>query len=174
LGTLIERVGELCFRGVEDLIHSLERKQLPMTNGVSYLPSNRPDVNQLKKKEVMDFAHLQRSKFIKLMVLVKWSEQAAKHMAKMIDMKVWALELAMQYELAADQIALLKRGLQEFKLRSPDMETALAVLSTGKVPWMPDVCVNELSFIDSMTNDNPDWFSSLTTAQSEENAEGAE
>jgi hypothetical protein len=150
LGTLIERVGELCHRGVEDLILSLEKKPVPMLNGNGPYSGNKPDVNQIKKKEIMDFVHLQRSKFIKLMVLVQWSGQAAKQMDQMIDLKAWAHDLDICYEDAANNIAMLKRNLKEFKLRSPDMETALAVLSTGKVPWMADVRVNVVTFTYSM------------------------
>lgn len=139
LGTLIERVCELCHRGMEDVVLSLEKRPLPLANGMVPYTGNKPDVNQLKKKELMDFANQQRTKFIKLMVLVQWSEQAAEQMDQMIDLKMWAQELDECYFNAAGDIAKLKRDLKPFKLQSPDMETALAVLSIGKVPWMSDI-----------------------------------
>ncbi|TID13997.1 MED14-domain-containing protein [Venturia nashicola] len=139
LGTLIERVAELCHRGVEDVVLSLEKRPLPMANGVPPYTGNKPDVNQQKKKELMETVNKHRTRFVKLMVLIQWSEQAGKQMGQMIDIKTWLHELQQCYDNAGKELAVMKRALQPLKIRSPDMETALAVLSTGKVPWMTDI-----------------------------------
>lgn len=139
LGTLIERVAELCHRGVEDMVLSLEKRPLPMATGMPLYTGNKPDVNQQKKKELMEVVNKHRTKFVKLMVLIQWSEQAAKQMGQMIDIKTWFQELQECYDNSAKELAVIKKGLQTLKIQSPDMETALAVLSTGKVPWMTDI-----------------------------------
>ncbi|KAE9988176.1 hypothetical protein EG328_000132 [Venturia inaequalis] len=139
LGTLIERVAELCHRGVEDVILSLEKRPLPVANGIPPYTGNKPDVNQQKKKELMEIVNKHRTRFVKLMVLIQWSEQAGKQMGQMIDIKTWLHELQQCYDNAGKELAVMKRALQPLKIRSPDMETALAVLSTGKVPWMTDI-----------------------------------
>lgn len=175
LGTLIERVSQLCHRGIEDLIDSLGEKSVQMVNGVGSHGVNGTgrDANQIKKKKIMDFVHLQRSKFIKLMVLVKWSEQAAKEMDQMIDLKAYAHELDVCYENAANEIGIFKRNLNNFKLRSPDMETALAVLSTGKVPWLTDVRSDIVKRLYLIAHRFTVRLSSVATAQSKTNAKGA-
>jgi hypothetical protein len=177
LGTLIERVGQLCYRGIEDLVDSLAKKPVQMANGIGGHAvngsGNKADANQIKKKEIMDFVHLHRSKFIKLSVLVKWSEQAAKQMDQMIDLKAWAHDLDVCYEEAANEIGVFKRNLNNFKLRSPDMETALAVLSTGKVPWMADVRLDMVKLTYAITNRTTARLSSFTTAQSKADAKSA-
>ncbi|QDS71390.1 hypothetical protein FKW77_002900 [Venturia effusa] len=128
-----------CGLGVEDVVLSLEKRPLPMVNGMPPYTGNKPDVNQQKKKELMEIVNKHRTRFVKLMVLIQWSEQAAKQMGQMIDIKTWLQELQECYDNAATDLAVMKKDLQPLKIRSPDMETALAVLSTGKVPWMTDI-----------------------------------
>jgi mediator of RNA polymerase II transcription subunit 14 len=146
-GTLIGRVTQECFNGLSDVVNQLAEMQVPtsshLTNGASSHPTtngaeNNTPTNHRKKKMLLEWAHSQRQKLIKLLVLSQWSRHVD-DVSKMIDLIHWSNSEVHNYHDAADSLGRIKFETHNFKVRNPDMETALAVLSTGEVPWMPEV-----------------------------------
>ncbi|KAK1914961.1 hypothetical protein P3342_011890 [Pyrenophora teres f. teres] len=97
------------------------------------------EANKRKKLLLLQFAQEQRAKFIKLLVLTEWGKKAAKDLTRLIDLFRWASEQAQHMEAAdykLDRIKVLSNNARE---NSPDIATALEVLSSGKAPWMPSL-----------------------------------
>jgi len=151
LGELISRVTQECFNELGktlDKASQIQRVAQPthaLVNGISgHAGVNgvgiNPRMNQEKKKELLDFANTHREKFIKLMVLTDWSRKV-EDVRKMLDLGWWAEHQFCHYDNAKFMLADIHARLQGFKLRNPDIKTALEILSTGKASWMPDVRV---------------------------------
>ena len=149
LGDLISRVTQECFNELSktvDKTSQIQRGAQPthaLVNGVnSHAGVNGVGINsrtnQEKKKELLDFANTHREKFIKLMVLTDWSRKV-EDVRKMLDLGWWTEHQFCHYDNAKFMLADIHARLQGFKLRNPDIKTALEVLSTGKAPWMPEV-----------------------------------
>jgi mediator of RNA polymerase II transcription subunit 14 len=154
LGTLVERVSQECFNSLSEVVEELAaipvHSQTPMSNGIGNHAlvngvGNMTKENVRKKELMLEFAHQHRTRFIKLLVLSQWS-QHAKDMSQLIDLRVWFNKQIEQYESAAYELGFFKTAIHPFKLPSPDMQTALNVLSTGKVPWTPDVRFNTVKW----------------------------
>jgi mediator of RNA polymerase II transcription subunit 14 len=154
LGTLVERVTQECYNRLDLLLDQMAKLEVPtnaaLTNGASHHAAangvgSNTKANQEKKKLMLEFAMLERARFIKMLVLSQWSRNAD-DVSKMIDLRVWSMENFTAYDDAANRVGHIKFEGQHFKVRNPDMKTALAVLSTGKVPWMPDVRVATACF----------------------------
>ena len=152
LGELISRVTQECFNDLSktiDKTSQIQRGSQPthaLVNGISsHAGVNgvgvNPRTNQEKKKELLDFANTYREKFIKLMVLTDWSRKV-EDVHKMLDLGWWTEHQFCHYDNAKFMLADIHARLQAFKLRNPDIKTALEVLSTGKAPWMPEVSVS--------------------------------
>ncbi|KAF2400110.1 MED14-domain-containing protein [Trichodelitschia bisporula] len=143
LGKLIARVAQECFNDLHDVIEKLSEIPLqPMANGVGHGAvngvGNASHTNVLKKTMLMDFANRQREKFIKLLVLSQWSQQA-KDISQLIDLNAWCATQLQHFNECMDRLGQLKIDLHTFKLPGPDIKTALEVLSTGTASWMPSL-----------------------------------
>ena len=149
LGDLISRVTQDCFNELGKTLDKTSQIQRgaqsthALVNGVSSHTSINgvginSRMNQEKKKELLDFANTYREKFIKLMVLTDWSRKV-EDVCKMLDLGWWTEHQFCHYDNAKFMLADIHARLQGFKLRNPDIKTALEVLSTGKAPWMPEV-----------------------------------
>ncbi|KAF2429666.1 MED14-domain-containing protein [Tothia fuscella] len=147
LGQLIERVTQDCYGGLVEKIEQLAKMEIPaqpphLTNGagnhlgVNGIKDDNSQQNRQKKLQMLEFATAQRHKFIKLLVLSQWSRNVD-DVKKMINLIKWSKDQFDSYHDAADGIARIKFETYNFKVQNPDMETALSVLSQGKVPWMP-------------------------------------
>ncbi|EFQ91560.1 hypothetical protein CFE70_009184 [Pyrenophora teres f. teres 0-1] len=117
----------------------------PTTNGsfanglIAANSQGNAEANKRKKLLLLQFAQEQRAKFIKLLVLTEWGKKAAKDLTRLIDLFRWASEQAQHMEAAdykLDRIKVLSNNARE---NSPDIATALEVLSSGKAPWMPSL-----------------------------------
>jgi mediator of RNA polymerase II transcription subunit 14 len=147
LGTLIERIAQECYNGLDKVLGQMADIDVPtgapLTNGAGHHAivngvGNNSLSNQRKKKLMLEFASNHRTRFIKMLVLSQWSRNVD-DVSKMIDLMFWTRSNFDAYLEAANSVGRLKFETHHFKVRNPDMETALAVLSTGDVPWMPDV-----------------------------------
>jgi mediator of RNA polymerase II transcription subunit 14 len=156
LGELISRVTQECFNELGktlDKTSQIQRGAQPthtLVNGIgSHAGVNGVGINsrtnQEKKKELLDFANTYREKFIKLMVLTDWSRRV-EDVRKMLDLGWWTEHQFCHYDNAKFMLADIHARLQGFKLRNPDIKTALEVLSTGKAPWMPEVSVSQYDY----------------------------
>lgn len=149
LSKLITRLVQDTFNGLTDVINDLSEMQVSQLNnhaGGSHLNnhvngnghSNIPQGSSMKKLRLLNFAQDRRAQFIKTLVLSQWSRQA-EDVGKVIDLKVWLDGQTRIFDDATLWMGELKRTLAPFKMPSPDLKTALEVLSSGKASWLPDV-----------------------------------
>lgn len=149
LSKLITRLVQETFNGLTDVINDLSEMQVTQLNnhaGGSHFNnhmngnghSNTSHGNSMKKLRLLNFAQDRRAQFIKTLVLSQWSRQA-EEVGKVIDLKVWLDGQTRIFDDATLWMGELKRTLAPFKMPSPDLKTALEVLSSGKASWLPDV-----------------------------------
>jgi mediator of RNA polymerase II transcription subunit 14 len=153
LGTLIERVLQHSFGDLTALIDTWSQKPVLlvdnnagmngsshlMTNGSTHAPTIHIRNNHDKRLAWLDWAMSNREKYIKLMVISQWAKANNESIQVLIDMKQWSDSQDQGYYDTAVRIGELKRNLFPFRLRNPDIKTALEVLATGKDSRMPDV-----------------------------------
>lgn len=151
LSRIITRLTQETFNSLTSLID--EMADLPVSHPNQNTPFNHfdPHVNgngidhnsetNIRKKQLLfEFARDRRAQFIKLLVLLDWSRQADA-ISKVIDIKVWLDGKRKVYDDATLWMGELKRLLGPLRMSNPDLKTALAALSLGKAPWLPDVRV---------------------------------
>ena len=149
LSKLITRLVQETFNGLTDVINEVSEMQITQLNnhaGGSHLNnhingnghSSASQGSASKKQRLLNFAQDRRAQFIKTLVLSQWSRQA-EAVGKVIDLKVWLDGQTRILDDATLWMGELKRTLYSFKMPSPDLKTALEVLSTGKASWLPDV-----------------------------------
>lgn len=146
-GKLVDRVAQetnVSLGEVLDKMSNLQISPAPAMNGINGHMTNgsapQSKENEEKKTLMLNWAWGEREKFIKLLVLSKWSRNCD-DVSKMIDLNMWLTEQMAHYEEAPKWIGQLKLNMEPAKAPNPDLRTALEVLSTGKTPWMPDVCL---------------------------------
>lgn len=148
LSKLITRLVQESFNDLTEVINDMSAMQIPQqtqqvnSNYLNHVNGNvtgaSSQTNVQKKLRLLNFAQDRRAQFIKLLVLSQWSRQAG-DVSKAIDLKVWLDRQKGLYEDAGGWMGELKRNLGPAKMPSPDLRTALEVLSTGKASWLPDV-----------------------------------
>ncbi|KAJ5214803.1 hypothetical protein N7468_010482 [Penicillium chermesinum] len=107
-----------------------------LINGKS--PGNQSTENIRKKLRILDFAHVKRAEFIKLLVLSQWSRQAAE-VSRLIDIQGFIRSRHQAYAAAVQVVGEMKRDLVRAQVANPDLKTALEVLSKGRVDALPDL-----------------------------------
>ncbi|KAF2144483.1 uncharacterized protein K452DRAFT_222960 [Aplosporella prunicola CBS 121167] len=146
-GKLVGRVAQETGNGFGELLDRMAQLQItptnPMINGVNgHNMTNGAGTssatNDEKKSLMLNWAWGEREKYVKLLVLSKWSRQA-EEVSRMIDLQGWMHAQLDNYTNASLLMGQLKINTQTMKAPNPDLNTALEVLSTGKVPWMPDL-----------------------------------
>ncbi|KAL1630941.1 mediator complex subunit [Neofusicoccum ribis] len=144
-GKLIERVAQETNVTLAELLDKMGNLQIspaPAMNGMNGHMTNgstpQSRENEEKKMLMLNWAWGEREKFIKLLVLSKWSRNCD-DVSKMIDLNAWLTEQMNHYEEAPKWMGQLKLNMEPAKAPNPDLKTALEVLSTGKAPWMPDL-----------------------------------
>jgi mediator of RNA polymerase II transcription subunit 14 len=145
LSTLLKRMAEKTHNALTNKI--LELAQMPVPNSALNVgPSGITEVDDLspenlaKKKSLLDFAQSTHADWVKALVITNWSRRS-EDVSKTIDLKVYMDQQKSLYDMAIHEMAEMKRGLAQARLPNPDLKTALQVLSTGKAPWMPEVCL---------------------------------
>ena len=142
LAELVKRQVQDTFNGLEEVInrmadmHTSPNHNVPHLNGASSHLSSQANIQ--KKDILWEFAQETRARFIKCLVLSQWSRQA-NAVSSVIDLSNWIEGYKRQHNEAGAWTGELKRLLVPMKMPSPDLKTALEVLSTGKASWLPDV-----------------------------------
>lgn len=145
LSTLLAR---LSVRTHEDLkAKILQLSQMPTppsalgTNGshITSVDDSSPE-NLAKKLLLLNFAQSTHADWVKALVITNWSRRS-EDVSKTIDLKIYLDQQKSLYELAIHEMSEVKRSLPYARVPNPDLKTALQVLSTGKAPWMPEVCL---------------------------------
>ncbi|PHH67599.1 hypothetical protein CDD82_1282 [Ophiocordyceps australis] len=164
LSLLLGRLAQVSHNSLQDKIAELAKMALPTTavNGAPASPS-ADDVstdNLRKKSSLASFAQDMHAKWLKALVITEWSRQSH-HVSKLIDLKFHIDQQRMVYDAALDHMANIKRDLTYARMPSPDLKTALQVLSTGSAPWMPDA--NYIEPPPLTPEDQLKWIDDLNT-----------
>lgn len=145
LNVILTRLAEYSHSALQDKIQELA--SMPMLQGLvngnhNYHSSGAEDTSQEsldKKTNLLNFIQDLHTKWVKALVIVEWSKNADQ-VGKLIDIRSHLASQLEMYNMAFWELIKVKQEMQWAKVPSPDLKTALAVLSTGKVSWMPDVC----------------------------------
>jgi mediator of RNA polymerase II transcription subunit 14 len=150
LSTLITRFAQKTHNDLSAKILELAQMPLPASavNGnVSHAQTDDNSAENINKKyRLLEFAQNAHADWAKAYVLTSWSRNS-EEVGKLIDLK-WNLDQqALVYYQAIHHMAAVKLDLGGRSTEvpgagvpNPDLKTALQVLSTGKAPWMPEVC----------------------------------
>ncbi|KAK5663347.1 hypothetical protein OQA88_3775 [Cercophora sp. LCS_1] len=144
LGLILSRLAQFSHSTLMDQIDKLASKPLPqnMANGgASYQFTGAEDTSQESlDKKVFLLKTLQdlHTRWVKALVITEWSKKAEK-VSRLIDIRAHLATKLGQFEQVFWDLITVKRELQWAKVPSPDLKTALEVLSTGEVSWMPDL-----------------------------------
>jgi mediator of RNA polymerase II transcription subunit 14 len=145
LSTLLKR---LSVRTHEDLKRKiLDLSQMPIpssalnTNGSHITSTDDNSAENLSKKLLLlNLAQSTHADWVKALVITNWSRRS-EDVSKTIDLKIYLDQRKTLYDLAIHEMSEVKRSLPYARVPNPDLKTALQVLSTGKAPWMPEVCL---------------------------------
>ncbi|EAQ93371.1 hypothetical protein CHGG_01606 [Chaetomium globosum CBS 148.51] len=163
LSLLLSRLAQFSHLKLQELILDLASKPLPENtlngnakgsmnssingnvnagvNGVPKLPSpaleDTSPESLNKKTMILKFIQDLHSRWVKALVITEWARNADE-VGKLIDLRTHLAAKLELYNRAFWNMVNLKHEMAFAKVPSPDLKTALEVLSTGAVHWMPD------------------------------------
>lgn len=140
MGVLIERLAQQCVGDLNDALTKMaEVPEIPVqANGNILHTTDQSEGSLTKKRTLMEFAHNQRDRFIKTLVLSDWARNAD-DMARLVDLKVWQEKQVGAQRNAMQFIGVMKTDMAGAKMPNPNIEGALELLATGKASRMPDL-----------------------------------
>ena len=146
LSILLPRLAQVTHNSLQDTITEMAKMPLPaaFTNGNSSHSAASEDIsaeNLRKKAALLNFAQDYHAKWVKALVITEWSRKVDK-VSKLIDLQAHLVRQRVLYDAAVGDMANIKRDLTFARMPSPDLKTALQILSTGSAPWLPDVGVS--------------------------------
>lgn len=100
-----------------------------LQNALETLPSVSSDV--VRKRRLLDVIVKSRQEFVKLYVLIKWAS-VAKDVSQCIDVVAWLNGQQNCFANLVNVLFNMQRSLLGAKLKSPDIQTALEVLTYGR------------------------------------------
>ncbi|KAH8704724.1 putative RNA polymerase II holoenzyme/mediator complex component Rgr1 [Talaromyces proteolyticus] len=140
---LVNRAVQQCWNELSELVTELaeinvasQPSQAALANGKAL--GNQTTENVQKKVRLLEFAQSKRTEFIKLLVLSQWSRQA-EDVSKLIELQSFIRVRHMAYQAAIQRVADMKRDLVRAQVANPDLETALEILTTGRIANMSDL-----------------------------------
>ncbi|KAI9171985.1 Mediator of RNA polymerase II transcription subunit 14 [Paramyrothecium foliicola] len=144
LSLFLTRLAQTTHNSLQDKISELAKMPIPATaaNGHSVTSGTASDdysnENLRKKANLLNFAQDMHAKWVKALVITEWSRKS-EMVSKLIDLKYHVDQQRILYDAALDNIVNVKRDLTFARMPSPDLKTALQILSTGSAPWLPDL-----------------------------------
>ncbi|KAL2889795.1 Mediator of RNA polymerase II transcription subunit 14 [Ceratocystis lukuohia] len=150
LSKIITRLAQLCHNQLSDKIRQIALMPMPTPQQPSIV-NGQVHSSALGQKEEFDQSNesvarkvalnqaIQKmhGKWVKTLVIADWSRRS-QDVSKLIDLKSHLGQVMTEYELRLDQMINVKRDLTFARLPSPDLKTALHVLSTGDGSYLPD------------------------------------
>lgn len=138
-GTMIDRLAQQTYTELNKTLTEMAEVPTdpPQANGV--VAQGQQDTSsgsQAKKRLLMDFAHEQRDRYTKTLVLSNFS-QNEEDMGKVTNVKVWQDTQSFSVMHARDSIAHLRQNLASFKVPAPNIEGAMEYLATSKASGVP-------------------------------------
>lgn len=140
---LVNRSVQQTWNNFSDLLDQLSEINLAPSNTTTNASYGKSQLNgavsgeqsreNLEKKErLLNFQNDQRALYIKLLVLHDWYKKS-RGIDQTIEISMWMHEQRAHYLEAADFIGLMKRELAVWQVPNPDLQTAIEVLSKGRV-----------------------------------------
>ncbi|KAK5685901.1 mediator complex subunit [Elasticomyces elasticus] len=144
LGKLMDRLAQQCYIDLNQTLNDMTAEDAagdgaPRANGMSSQGTlDTSEVSLRKKRKLLDFAHDQRDRFTKTLVLSDWSRNA-EDMAKFIDLRIHLDNQRDGFVKAGNAIAATKWKSIGFKVPAPNIVGAMELLATGTASWVPDM-----------------------------------
>lgn len=142
LSRLLTRLAQNTHNELQNKILELAKLPVPGAvvngNAAHGVEDDASTENLRKKGELLRFAQDQHGRWVKALVLAEWSRKADV-VSKLIDLKVHLQGQKFLYDEVFRLQVDLTAELRNMRLPSPDLKTALQILSTGSAPYMPDV-----------------------------------
>ena len=144
---LMSRLVQETFVGLTEVINEMSETPVPQSlqhtppNHLNHLTNGNADIsggNVQKKLRMLNYTSDRRAKFIKILVLLRWAQQA-EAVSRIIDLNVWTQARLFEYRECVSWTGELKRMMLPLRDPNPDIRTALEVLSLGKASWLPDL-----------------------------------
>lgn len=145
LGLLLSRLAQISHNHLQELIAELATRPVAQNSAANGAPDYRTTTAEdtspeslEKKRLLLEFIQNLHTKWVKALVITEWSRKA-ETVGRIIDLKLHIeqqLALFTQHLMA---LADVKKQLIFARLPSPDLKTALEVLSSGEVSWMPEL-----------------------------------
>lgn len=145
LGLLLSRLAQISHNNLQELIAELANRpvaQNPTANGApDYRVTTAEDTSPEsleKKRLLLEFIQHLHTRWVKALVITEWSRKA-ETVGRLIDLKIHIQRELAHYMQQFDALADVKKQLVWAGLPSPDLKTALEVLSSGEASWMPEL-----------------------------------
>ncbi|RDA92303.1 hypothetical protein CP533_3247 [Ophiocordyceps camponoti-saundersi (nom. inval.)] len=145
LSLLLTRLAQTTHNSLQEKVAELAKMPLPATavngnasNNAALALDDTSGENLRKKGSLASFAQDLHGKWLKALVITEWSRKS-EMVSKLIDLKFHIDQQRILYDACLDNIINVKRDLTFARMPSPDLKTALQVLSAGRAPWMPDL-----------------------------------
>ncbi|KAK3989179.1 mediator of RNA polymerase II transcription subunit 14 [Cladorrhinum sp. PSN332] len=139
----LTRLAQYSHSTLQDQILALSSKSLPqnLPNGnASHHPAGAEDTSpESLEKKTMLLNHLQtlHTKWVKALVIIEWSKKADQ-VGRLIDIRQHLFQKMELFTSSFWGLVSLNNDSQHAKVPSPDLKTALQVLTEGEVSWMPE------------------------------------
>jgi mediator of RNA polymerase II transcription subunit 14 len=144
LSLLLTRLAQISHNHLQELVSELATRPIAQAaaNGNpdyrnAAVEDTSPDSLE-KKRMLLNFVQDMHAKWVKALVITEWSRKADL-VGKLIDLKGHLHQQLDHYPAVLWELANVKRDLVFARLPSPDLKTALQILSSSEVPWMPEV-----------------------------------
>jgi len=143
LSRLLERSAQECYNNLDETITTLADIPSHVDEKVLAHPENFKNIvvssnDAQKRLRWLEFGKAQRERFVKLLVLTRWSRQVD-DVGKVIDLFNWMNIQSNIFSEVDESMAQLRRWLDGEKVPAPDLETALEVMATGTWTRLPHV-----------------------------------
>jgi len=144
LNLILARLAQYTHHQLLDQLAKLASKPLPqvtMNGNANYQYTGAEDTSpESLEKKVMLLKTIQdfHTKWVKALVITEWSKKADK-VSRLIDIRAHLAGKLDEFSFAFGHLLKNKQELHWAKKPSPDLKTALEILSSGGVSWLPDV-----------------------------------
>lgn len=140
---LLMRQTQRTFVGMQSTIQTLSEMPIPSLRANGYNPQNpnsedNSPENLNKKVFLLKYLETTHADWAKQLAVAQWSRKAHS-ISRLIDLQAHLRQEKWLYDSLIGNLCETKRGLLGATLPNPDLRTALEVLSTGTVSWMPEV-----------------------------------
>lgn len=144
LGLLLSRLAQISHNHLQDLIAELATRPVAQNSAANGAPDYRSTTAEdtspeslEKKRLLLEFIQHLHTRWVKALVITEWSRKA-EPVGRLIDLKNHIEQQLAHYTQQFVALADIKKQLIFARLPSPDLKTALEVLSSGEVSWMPE------------------------------------